>query len=390
MPARVPLVRLEPTWIDQREEDLRLEVRDFLAQERAAGTFEPAIDNWLVGFDPAFTEKLAARGWVGMVIPPEYHGPARTTVARHVVLEELLAAGAPVSAHWVADRQVVPGLLKHGTPEQRERFLPRVAAGRCFFAVGMSEPDAGSDLTAIRTTARRAEGGWRITGTKLWTSGAHHAHVITVLARCPELEGDDGRPRFTQFLVEQPAEGFEIRPIITMDGVHHFNELSMQEVFVPDTMVLGTPGGAWRQILAELANERGGPERYLSVFPLVRAVIDASRDDTGDDTALAESVGSLASRLVVMRRMSLALARAVERGDEGLGGYAAVVKDLGTELEIDAVRILFDRVLDGAGATDSAVRTLLAQATDRIRSFGIRAGSTEMLRNLIAREVGVR
>ncbi|WP_257980592.1 acyl-CoA dehydrogenase family protein, partial [Streptomyces sp. CB02959] len=113
---------------------LRQEVREFLAAERAAGTVLGRPDSWLTGWDPAFTRRLARRGWVGMTLPRTYGGGGRSNLERYVVIEELLAAGAPVSAHWVADRQAGPTILRHGTEAQRNHFLPRIAAGACFFS----------------------------------------------------------------------------------------------------------------------------------------------------------------------------------------------------------------------------------------------------------------
>lgn len=375
---------------DSVDTALRLRVRTLLDVEQRAGAFRPACDAWLAGWDEAFTARLASHGLVGMTIPQEYGGAGSGMLARHVVLEELLAAGAPVAAHWVADRQIVPSLLKYGTPELKQRYLPDIAGGRCFMAVGMSEPDAGSDLTAIRTRAISVPGGWRLSGTKVWTSGAHHAHAICVFARTPELDGE--RPSYTQFFVEAGSTGLEIRPIVTLDGVHHFNEVVLQDVLVPDEFVLGEPGDGWNQIRSELSYERGGPERFLSLFPLLRALVEAARGWLADDGYVADQVGGLLARLAVLRRMSLGLADSVDRTGSASAAIAAMVKDLGTTFESDVVdvarRIVHDRWYDVAG--DATLPELLAQATQRLPAFGIRAGSTEMLRGLVAREVGLR
>ena len=162
---------------------LRAEVRAFLADQRAQQNFTPSVDAWLCGWDEAFTKALAAHGYLGMTVPREYGGQGRSHIERFIVTEELLAAGAPVAAHWIADRQIVPALLKNGTEAQRREFLPGIAAGECFFGIGMSEPDSGSDLASVRTRAIRTEGGWSLSGTKVWTSGAHRAHAFIVLAR---------------------------------------------------------------------------------------------------------------------------------------------------------------------------------------------------------------
>ncbi len=168
--------------------ELRAQVRAFLKVQIEAGVFTPGIDTWLTQWNVDFTRALAAEGWVGMTIPTEYGGHGRTFMERFVVTEELLAVGAPVAAQWVADRQAAPSLLKYGTEAQKQRFLPGIAAGEICWAIGMSEPDSGSDLASVKTRAVQVEGGWKLTGTKLWTSGAHHADAFFGLARSAPLD----------------------------------------------------------------------------------------------------------------------------------------------------------------------------------------------------------
>jgi alkylation response protein AidB-like acyl-CoA dehydrogenase len=176
--------------LDPELDDLRLRVRDFLAAEVGAGSIRCADDAWMSGIDTAFSQRLARRGWVGMTIPAVYGGGGRSALERYVVNEELLAAGAPVAAHWIADRQMAPSILRNGTDEQKHAYLPAIARAEAFFAIGMSEPDSGSDLASVRTRARQVPDGWRLSGTKLWTSGAHIATAMVVLART-DNGGDD-------------------------------------------------------------------------------------------------------------------------------------------------------------------------------------------------------
>lgn len=167
--ARLPDLVPPPADLPPRAAALRAQVREFLAGERAAGAWTPRADVWLSGWDERFTRELGRRGWLGMTIPTEYGGRGASPLDRYVVTEELLAAGAPVAAHWVADRQIGPTLMRFGTEAQRRRFLPGIAAGEVYFGIGMSEPDAGSDLAAVRTRAVQVDGGWGLTGTKVWT-----------------------------------------------------------------------------------------------------------------------------------------------------------------------------------------------------------------------------
>ena len=180
---------------DAQAETLRSEVREFLAQERASGGYTPQADCWVSAADPEFSKKLGQRGWLGMTWPKEYGGSERPFAHRFVVTEELLAAGAPVAAHWVGDRQTGSHILRFGTEEQKRDILPRIAAGECFTAIGMSEPQAGSDLAAIKTAARRTDNGWVLSGRKIWSTGAHMAHYMIVLARTSPAEGRNRQVR---------------------------------------------------------------------------------------------------------------------------------------------------------------------------------------------------
>ncbi|WP_412517286.1 acyl-CoA dehydrogenase family protein [Actinomadura madurae] len=360
--------------------DLRLEVRAFLE----GAEFTPRCDSWLTGFDPAFSRRLGERGWLGMTVPRRLGGHGRGPLERFTVIEELLAAGAPVAAHWVADRQMAPALVAHGSSEQRRRFLPAIVRGECFFAIGMSEPDSGSDLASARTRARRVRDGWSLTGTKVWSSGAHRAHVILALARTAP-PGPDRRAGLSQFLVTLPHPAVTIRPIGGLAGEHHFNEVTFDEAFVPDGMLLGRPGAGWGQVTAELAHERGGPERMLSTFPLIRA----AAAQTGDDAA-RRALGGLLARLWTLRQASMAVAGALERGD-GAGAQAALVKDLGTRFEREVIDVVRAHIpVEPDPDSPAPLARALAEAVVQAPGFTLRGGTTEILRGIVARELGVR
>jgi acyl-CoA dehydrogenase len=363
---------------------LRDEVRAFLAQELAAGSFVPQCDAWIAGFSPEFSAKLGQRGWLGLTWPRRYGGYERSALERFAVTEELLAAGAPVAAHWIADRQTGPLLLRYGSEEQRRRFLPAIARGECYFAIGMSEPDAGSDLAAIRTSARRVEGGWRLQGRKVWTSWAHRAHFTIVLCRTspPEQNRHAG---MSQMIVDLSAPGVSTQPIISIAGTHHFNEVIFDDVFIPDAMVLGQIGQGWKQVISELAFERSGPERSFSTFPLLLELISAVGPQP--DERAAEAIGRLVSRLWTLRRMSLAVAHQLESG--ALPDVeAALVKDQGTRFEREVAEVT-RTLLPTAPSLDAPDRldVLLAQALLTIPSYTLRGGATEILRGIVARKL---
>ncbi|KOS56731.1 acyl-CoA dehydrogenase [Rhodococcus rhodochrous KG-21] len=368
---------------------LRGEVRTFLAEQQASGHFTPQVDSWISGWNPEFSRRLGDRGWLGMTIPTEYGGHGRTHLDRYVVTEELLAAGAPVAAHWVADRQVGPALMKYGTDYQRRRYLPGIARGETFFAIGMSEPESGSDLASVRTRAVQVDGGWEITGTKVWTSGAHHARAFFVLARSQELDPAHRHSGLSQFIVDLDAPGIDIRPIKLMTGHHHFNEVVLDHVFVPDELVLGQVGDGWEQVTSELAVERSGPERILSSFPLLAAFSNelACRDVAVDDLEL---LGSLVSRLYTLRHLSLGIAGALSEGTN-VDLPAAVVKDLGTAFEGETVDSVAAHLPDEPDLrSPDILPRLLAEGLTHRPGFTLRGGTTEVLRGVMAKGLGLR
>src|SRR5256886_5265485 len=252
-------------------ESLRAEVRDFLKAEFSGAAPVKRAKSW-GGFDREFSRRVGARGWIGMTWPKTYGGHERSFLERYVVMEEMLAAGAPVSAHWVADRQSGPLLLRFGTEAQRQKFLPAIARGELAFAIGMSEPDSGSDLASIRTRAERVAGGYRVNGTKGWTSHAHISDYMIALFRTHH-DPTKKHEGLTQFLVDTKLAGITINPIIDLAGSHHFNMVVFEDVFLPEEMRVGEEGAGWRQVTTELALERSGPERDLSSLALLVELI---------------------------------------------------------------------------------------------------------------------
>ncbi|MGA9375470.1 MAG: acyl-CoA dehydrogenase family protein [Mycobacterium sp.] len=366
--------------------DLRLRVRQFVHHDRDRFGWQPEIDSWLTSWDASFSERLADAGFVGLTIPAEYGGRGLGFLHRYVVSEELLGAGAPMAAHWFADRQVAPSLLTYGTEEQRQRLLPGIAAGRMYSAIGMSEHGAGSDLAATATRATRTDDGWALNGTKVWTSGGHRAHFAIVLARTSALDPEHRHAGFSQFIVALDSSGITISPIITLDGHHHFNEVTFDDVTVGDADVLGEVGDGWHQVTAELGFERSGPERILSTATLIFGVIQALGTQTVDDRTAAE-VGDLMGRVMALRQLSVSVARALAGGQDA-ATRAALVKDLGTRFEQQSVELCAD-LLEYVD-DDHDLRTILATARQHSPMFTLRGGTNEVLRGVIARGLGVR
>jgi alkylation response protein AidB-like acyl-CoA dehydrogenase len=375
-----------PAALPPEAERLRSEVRSFLDTELQTLAPELKARSW-GGFDPAFSKKLGARGFIGMTWPKKYGGHERTALERYVVIEELLAAGAPVAAHWVADRQSGPLLLRFGTEEQRQRCLPKIASGEMYFAIGMSEPDSGSDLASVRTRATKTNEGWRIRGTKLWSSGAHRSQYMIGLFRTGD--GVDQRQMgLTQFLVDLSLPGIHVRPIDDLTGHRHFNEVVFDDALVPGNAIIGAEGQGWAQVTAELAYERSGPERFLSSMILLKHMVEAAGSNPSERVAVA--LGRLTAHLQTLRALSISVATQLQRGANP-ALEAAIVKDLGALFEQEIPQIAHD--LYGAEPSpDSADAMLRVQAylTQISPAFSLRGGTREILRGIIARGLGLR
>ncbi|MGE0136913.1 MAG: acyl-CoA dehydrogenase family protein [Ilumatobacteraceae bacterium] len=370
----------EFTEPDEQEEALRADVVEFLHAELPRD--RPPTLGIASRHDSAFSKKMAARGWVGMALPARYGGHDRRAIDRFIVVEECLRMGAPLMAHWVADRQTGPTILTFGTEEQKQRFLPAIAAGECWFAIGMSEPDAGSDLAGVRTTATRVDGGWSVNGTKVWTSGAHESHWFIILCRTSADEGER-HAGLSQLIVDLRSPGLTINSIPFLDGSRHFNEVVMDDVFVPDDLVLGEVGRGWQQVNSELAYERAGPDRYLSSWQIFRWLVESAPCAPGVD--VDATVGRMTARFWAIRQMSMAVSRAIDAG-RAPALEAAIVKDLGTCFEQEVIEMVH-AVIEHEPSLDSADvgERLLAEAILTGPSFTIRGGTTEILRTIASK-----
>ena len=382
-----PAFRFDSATLPPECQALRAEVRAFLADTRASGLWAPAGD-FATHHSDVFSRALGERGWIGMTWPKRYGGQERSALERYVVTEEMLVVGAPVAAHWIADRQSGPLLLRYGSEEQRREFLPRIARGECYFCIGMSEPDSGSDLASIRTRAEPVEGGFRLNGRKVWTSHAHRSHYAITLCRTGPA-GDDRHQGLSQLIVDVTAPGVIVRPIRNLAGDLDFTEVTLDDVFVPAGRLVGTAGDGWRQVTSELAFERSGPERFVSTF---RVLVEFVRriDTAHVDVRAQEALGRIAAHLWTLRRMSLSIAGMLQAG-EMPNLEAAVVKDLGNSLEREIpelVRLLAPRGQRPGG--NDVFEETLAKAVLHAPSFTLRGGTREILRGIIARGLGLR
>jgi acyl-CoA dehydrogenase len=379
----------DPVRLSPQCEALRTEVRAFLAQEISAGTFDPHHPGYSESYDRDFSRRVGAKGWIGMTWPKEYGGHERSQLERYVVTEEFRVANAPTNFHFVADRQSGPILLKFAPEHIKKDILPRICRGELCFAIGMSEPGSGSDLFAAKTRATKVDGGWRINGSKIWTTSAHIANYMLALFRTSPPTKENRRHGLTQFLVNMKTQGITVNPIYQMTGKPGFNEVVFVDTFLPDDHVIGEIDGAWKQATSELAYERSGPERFLDTFYVLPELIRTLGPEP--DLRGAEGLGQLVAQLHTLRRMSVSVAGMLQAGKEPVV-EGSIVKDLGTawEQKLPARVRELAALLKPELLNHTALEDQLAYATTIAPKLTIQGGTTEILRGIIARGLGLR
>jgi len=383
MIGTLPLAAIPPA-----DEALRPAIREFLREALAEMPPERRARSWM-GFDAGFSRALAARGWLGLTFPKEYGGAGLGSFARYVLAEELLAAGAPVSAHWIADRQSGPLILRFGTEAQRRFYLPRICRAEAFFCIGMSEPNTGSDLASVGTRAVRDGEGWRLNGAKIWTTNAQHAHYMIALVRSSGT-AQDRQKGLSQFIIDLSLPGVRISPIRDLAGDAHFAEVVFEDVALPADALIGEEGSGWAQVNAELAFERSGPERVLSSTVLLDGWIGWLRQSGTTDARAEALLGRLLAHLATLRAMSIAVTQRLVEGESPVV-EAALVKDLGTEFEQMIPTLLTEALAaDPAHEVPAALMRTLSYTALMAPSYSLRGGTREILRGMIARGMGLR
>lgn len=379
---------LSLTAIPPEDEALRGPVREFLQQAVAKLPAHVRARSW-GGYDSNFSHEAGRRGFLGLTLPKEYGGGGRNAYARYVVVEEFLNFGAPVGSHWIAERQSAPLILKYGTEEQKRFYIPPVCRGELYFCIGMSEPNAGSDLAGVKTRATRNDKGWLLNGQKIWTTNAHHCHYMIALVRTSGTS-EDRQQGLSQVIVDLKLPGVTVRPITDLSGDSHFCEVFFDNVQLAEDAVLGREGEGWAQVMSELAFERSGPERIFSsivLFDEWLAFVRTPQGRTPDSVRLA---GKLLSQLAPLRAMSVALTSKLAQG-ESPAVEAALVKDLGTGVEQAIPAAIADDLYRRPGQEFplELLRTL-NYVTEVAPSFSLRGGTRDILRGMIARGLGLR
>lgn len=329
-------------------------------------------DSWLIGTSREFSLELAARGWLGMTWPMEWGGHGRTALERFVVFEALISEGAPIATSWFADRQIGPTLLQFGTDTQRRRWLPDIVGGTSAWCIGMSEPDAGSDVASIRTRARRHRGTWVVNGAKVWTSGAAEADWCYLVARTdPDAPPHAG---LSEFVLDMGSPGIEVHRIRDATGDEHFCEVRLDGVEVPTGNLVGTENDSFRQIMRQMEHERGGIDRLVSNR---RLYLDARRSADTTDPILRQELSRLETgyrlgRLMVLREVM----------GQAPKGWSSITKTWCTEFE-QRVADFCVAVAGPAALGWNRVSRGLCYAP----AYTLMGGTTQILRNIAGERV---
>jgi hypothetical protein len=363
-------------------------VRAFLAEAMKQVPAHIRAKSWS-GYDTAFSRALGRQGWLGITLPTEYGGGGRSPFARYVLVEEFLNFGAPVGAHWIADRQSGPLILKYGTQTQKNFYLPPICRGESFFCIGMSEPNAGSDLASVKTRAAKTAAGWTLSGQKIWTTNAQNCQYMIALVRTSG-DAQDRQKGLSQVIVDLSLPGVTVRPITDLSGDSFFCEVFFDDVLLADDALIGEEGKGWEQVTAELAFERSGPERLFSSIVLFDEWLAFIRTDAGRTPEAVRLAGKIVSQLAPLRAMAVAVTEKLVRGESPVV-EAALVKDLGTGVEQFIPSAIADDLFsrDVHNAPLELLQTL-SYVTQVAPSYSLRGGTRDILRGMIARGLGLR
>ncbi len=236
------------------EEAFRDEVRSWLAEHHPGAA--PEDENEAFEFARRWQRKLHDGGWAGVSWPEQYGGRGATLIEQAIFYEEMVRAKAPRIANVLGLVMGGPVVITHGTDAQKQRYLEPILSAEEIWCQGFSEPEAGSDLASLKTRAVKRDGGWVVSGQKVWTTLAHEAKWCMLVARTdPDAPKHQG---LTYFLMDMEQDGVEVKPLVQITGEAEFNEIFMDEAYIPDDNVVGGVGNGWSVAITTLMNERAG------------------------------------------------------------------------------------------------------------------------------------
>jgi len=381
----------------EEQNKLRQDVRSFLEEELRQGTFTPACDAWIMGHDPEFSKKVAAKGWIGLTWPKEYGGQGLSYVDRLIVTEEMLRYGAPAACHWFADRQIGGAILHYGTEEQKTELLPKILKGEAYVGLGMSEPEAGSDLASLQTRATEDGDDYVVDGQKVWTSGAQFMNYIYLVAR---TDPDEPKHKgISEFIVETNLSGITVSPLTDITGGQHFNEVFFDSVRVPQKYLIGEKNKGFYQILNQLDYERSGMERLMGNYPLFDALIQYTKDTKSNGKPLSQDPiirHKLAQLKIEFEVGRLQIYRVAMVMDEGRAPNweSAMSKAYSTTFEQHLASTAMDILGLYAQLSPESkwvpVRGMAHDSYLASKGYSLQAGTTEILKNILAlRKLGL-
>ena len=373
------------------QETFRQEVRDFLEGEIKSGAFQPMCDGWIQGFSPDFTKKMAARGWIGLHWPKEYGGQGRSQIDRLILTEELMRYGAPAACHWFADRQIGRSIIIYGTDEQKEELLPLILKGEAYIGLGMSEPEAGSDLASLRTRATEDGDDYIIDGQKMWTSCARFmTHVYIVARTDPDAPKHRG---ISEFILDASLPGIDIRPTIDITGTEAWGEVFYDNVRIPKKNLIGEKNRGFYQILNQLDFERAGLERLMGNYPLFEALIGFTKETTRNgvplckDPLIRDKLARLQIEFEMGRLLSYRVVLVIEEG-RAPNVEAAMAKAYCTTFEQRLASMATEILgLYGQLVAESKWAPIMGMAPHSYlgsKGYSLQAGTTEVLKNIVA------
>jgi alkylation response protein AidB-like acyl-CoA dehydrogenase len=377
--------------LSEEQEKFRREIRDFLEEELRQGLWEPSCDAWIMGHDPEFTKRVAKKGWIGLTWPKEYGGQGGSYVDRLILTEEMLRYGAPAACHWFADRQIGGAIVHYGTDEQKKELLPLILRGEAYVGLGMSEPDAGSDLASLKTRAVEDGDCYVIDGQKTWTSGGSHMNWIYLVARTdPDAPKHRG---ISEFFFETSLPGITVAPIVDITGGVHFNEVFFENVRIPKKYLIGEKNRGFYQILNQLDYERSGMERLMANYPLFEALIQYTKETKrngkplSQDPVIPSKLAQLKIELEIGRLHMYRVAMVMDEG-RAPNWESAMSKAYGTAFEqhlaSTAIEILG---LYGQLSPQSKWAPMHGMAYHSYLSskgYSLQAGTSEILKNILA------
>jgi len=375
----------------EEQEKFRQEVRDFLEEELRQGLWEPSCDAWIMGHDPEFTKRIAEKGWIGLTWPKEDGGQGRSFVDRLILTEEMLRYGAPAACHWFADRQIGGAIVHYGTDEQKKELLPLILRGEAYVGLGMSEPDAGSDLASLKTRATEDGDYFIIDGQKTWTSGGSHMNWIYLVARTdPDAPKHRG---ISEFFFETNLPGVTVQHIVDITGGVHFNEVFFDSVRVPKKCLIGEKNRGFYQILNQLDYERSGMERLMANYPLFEALIQYTKETKrngkplSDEPIIRSKLAQLKIELEIGRLHMYRVAAVMDEG-RAPNWESSMSKAYGTAFEqrlaSTAIEILGLYGQLSPGSKWVPMQGMAYHSYLSSKGYSLQAGSSEVLKNILA------